>query len=524
MELRPSHVANVAQPAVSPRWWAARRIATGALALTSLLVAAIAAEAVLGVGGQRVEQFFGTWVYDAVLVLAACLCLARVLSFRGERTVWALFAAGLALWATGDVYYSFFLADPDRFPSLADAFWLAFYVPTCLALGLLVRSRVVAFSASVWLDGVIGALGVAAIGAALVFDPILQATGGSAVAVATNLAYPLADLLLLAVAVGTVGLTGSRPDGTWALLALGFVVFAISDSVYLFAIATGTYAYGLLDVGWLVATVLVAAAAWRPRGRSSRARVARVPIPLLPTAFGVSSLAIVVYDGFRSTNTLAPVLAAGALAAVILRMVLTTHENVRLAEASRREAHTDAVTGLANRRQLLADLHHALEETEASERLVLTLFDLNGFKQYNDTYGHLAGDELLARLAGRLAAAVGAHGRAYRLGGDEFCTLVPADRLAMASAGSRLAALAEDGDGFAVSAAHGSVLIPDDARDPVDALRLGDERMYRHKYRARHAVPSTPCLQEDGRAWEGSRARLRPLSGAERYGCATRPR
>jgi two-component system cell cycle response regulator len=485
MELRPSHPPDVAEPAVSPHCRAARRVTAAALALTSLLVAAIALQAGLGIGGQRVEHFCATWIYDGVLVLAAGLCLTRACVGQGESTVWALFGAGLALWAAGDVYYSFGLADPNQFPSPADALWLAFYVPTYVGLGLLVRSRVVSFSSSVWLDGLIGALGVAAIGAAVVFGSVVEATGGSAVAVATNLAYPLADLLLLAIAVGALTLTGSRPDGTWALLALGFVIFAIADSLYLFAVATGRYEYGLLDVGWLVASVLVAAAAWRLPGRRRRARAARAPIPVLPTAFAVSSLAILVYDGFRSTNALAPIAAAAALAAVILRMVLTVRENLRLAEASRREAHTDAVTGLANRRQLLADLEQALAESEASQRLVLTLFDLNGFKQYNDTYGHPAGDDLLARLAGRLAAAVGPRGRAYRLGGDEFCTLVPADDLAASSAGSRIAALAEHGDGFAVSAAHGSVLLPDDARDPADALRLGDERMYRNKRRAR---------------------------------------
>jgi two-component system cell cycle response regulator len=484
MELRPSHPPDVARPAVSPHC-AARRVTAGALALTSLLVAAIALQAALGIGGGRVEHFFATWVYDGVLVFAAALCLARVFIVPGERVVWALFGAGLALWAAGDVYYSFLLEDTERFPSLADALWLAFYLPTYAGLGLLVRSRIVSFSASVWLDGLIGALGVAAIGAAVVFGPVVEATGGSAVAVATNLAYPLADLLLLAIAVGALALTGSRPDGTWALLALGFVVFAVSDSLYLFAVATGRYEYGLLDVGWLVASVLVAAAAWRPPSRRRRARAARVQIPVLPTAFAVSSLAILVYEDFRGTNALAPLVAAGALAAVILRMVLTVRENLRLAEASRREAHTDAVTGLANRRQLLADLEHALAEPEASQRLVLTLLDLNGFKQYNDSYGHLAGDELLARLGGRLAAAVRPHGRAYRLGGDEFCTLVPADGVAASSAGSRLAALAEHRDGVAVSAAHGSVLLPDDAGDPVEALRVGDERMYQHKRRAR---------------------------------------
>lgn len=58
---------------------------------------------------------------------------------------------------------------------------------------------------------------------------------------------------------------------------------------------------------------------------------------------------------------------------------------------------------------------------------MLGLFDLDGFKRYNDTYGHPAGDALLARLAERMAEAVGPAGRAYRMGGDEFCTLLDGD-------------------------------------------------------------------------------------------------
>ena len=54
---------------------------------------------------------------------------------------------------------------------------------------------------------------------------------------------------------------------------------------------------------------------------------------------------------------------------------------------------------------------------------MLALFDLDGFKHYNDTFGHPAGDALLERLGGNLARLVAGRGRAYRMGGDEFCAL-----------------------------------------------------------------------------------------------------
>src|SRR3712207_9338182 len=89
---------------------------------------------------------------------------------------------------------------------------------------------------------------------------------------------------------------------------------------------------------------------------------------------------------------------------------------------------TDALTGIPNRRQLKADLDQGLKQATRERPLLLLLFDLNGFKGYNDTFGHPAGDALLVRLAKALEAAMTSHGAtAYRLGGDEFCVLASVD-------------------------------------------------------------------------------------------------
>ena len=87
------------------------------------------------------------------------------------------------------------------------------------------------------------------------------------------------------------------------------------------------------------------------------------------------------------------------------------------------EARTDPLTGLANRRQLMEDLTQLTEA--GSDPRVFALFDLDGFKSYNDSFGHPAGDALLAELAERLQTAVAPDGCAYRLGGDEFCIVAP---------------------------------------------------------------------------------------------------
>jgi len=169
------------------------------------------------------------------------------------------------------------------------------------------------------------------------------------------------------------------------------------------------------------------------------------------------------------------------LAIVAVALVLMTLAVISL-RASRRElekaATTDGLTGLANRRQLMADLERRV--ARPMDRAVLLLFDLDGFKGYNDAFGHLAGDALLARLGQALEHSVQGHGRAYRLGGDEFCVLADA-AARRAVEHSAPAALVEHGDGFAVTASYGAVAIPDEAAVATEALLIADQRMYAHK-------------------------------------------
>jgi diguanylate cyclase (GGDEF)-like protein len=158
-------------------------------------------------------------------------------------------------------------------------------------------------------------------------------------------------------------------------------------------------------------------------------------------------------------------------------------ENRALLVASRREAVTDALTGLGNRRALAAEL-------QGGGPLMLALFDLNGFKQYNDTFGHPAGDALLARLGERLRAAMEDVGAAYRMGGDEFCVTA---RLAAgepeAIAARAAAALSERGEGFAVSCAYGVARLGTDGDDPDAVLQLADRRLYENKAARRGEAP-----------------------------------
>jgi diguanylate cyclase (GGDEF)-like protein len=146
------------------------------------------------------------------------------------------------------------------------------------------------------------------------------------------------------------------------------------------------------------------------------------------------------------------------------------------------EAHRDELTGLANRRKLMSDLEGVFAEGNGDER-VLIIYDLNGFKYYNDIFGHPAGDALLRRLADKLARSVDERGTSYRLGGDEFCVFaaVPVDEVA-ALLDATTVALSEEGDGFSISTCFGAVFIPSEADDFSAALRLADQRLYAQKH------------------------------------------
>jgi diguanylate cyclase (GGDEF)-like protein len=150
----------------------------------------------------------------------------------------------------------------------------------------------------------------------------------------------------------------------------------------------------------------------------------------------------------------------------------------------------DALTGIGNRRKLKLDLERGLKDTSHAKPLLLMLFDLNGFKGYNDTFGHPAGDALLIRLASALQTAMTDHGgTAYRLGGDEFCILVAVNPDATGPIVAAAAkALSDHGPGFAITASYGAILLPQETRDPSEAMRLVDQRMYAQKTSGRRST------------------------------------
>ncbi len=459
------------------------------LAFAALALATVfdGAHALAGFGGPWLDDFANEWVYTAIELAAVALCVARALRRREDRAAWLLISAGLLAWTAGDFTWTIWLdglANPP-YPSLADGFYLALYPLMYVGLTLLMRSHFRHTGAAVWLDGIVVGATMAALGAALIFPAVLGVSGGDAASVGVNLAYPFGDLLLLVfIAVG-FALSGWKPGRQWLLLGAAIVVNASADMVYVYQVAKGTYVEGnILDTLWPASMALMAYAAWQPRADRRAPRTVVRRTIALPAGSALIALALLVNSSASShpLTGLSVALATLALLAAGTRAGLTYRENVQMLKRETRGATTDALTGLGNRRRLMEDLDAALERARRRQDATLAFFDLDGFKRYNDSFGHGAGDALLVRLGGALAGAVQGHGAAYRLGGDEFCVLLAGhlaredDRVLAAQA-----ALAERGSGFTVTASCGVVNLPRDADTVSAALNLADERMYADK-------------------------------------------
>src|SRR4051812_23966462 len=294
----------------APRWvlWAFGALVAWMTAYEAVAVAA---------PGDVLAGVFGKQIHLGVLAAASLLCLARVVLVREERGTWALITAALMAWSGGEIHYTQVIwgMKSPPVPSWADAGYLA--MPVLLFAGVcsLARRRLRRAAPALWADGITAALAVGALSAAVAFDAVLRTVGGDPLLVATNLAYPLSDLLLLGVCVVVVALNGWRVDRTWGLLSGGVVLFWIADSLYLVQTAHGTYtAGGVYDVGWWAGIVAMAGAAWQPVPERAVAPAARGTWTIgLPVGFSALALGVLAYGCLRRDplNVLAVGLAVG---------------------------------------------------------------------------------------------------------------------------------------------------------------------------------------------------------------------
>jgi diguanylate cyclase (GGDEF)-like protein len=308
------------------------------------------------------------------------------------------------------------------------------------------------------------------------------AAGGSAPAIRAGIAADESSI--------SSGLTGRFQAG----VPLGLLTAGRADLATLEPSVTSVYRLALQRGGLAGAGPRVASLQAQLTGRSealsdvlekiSRTDADRAASARMQTKFGAAAAMLLLLLAFAYFY-----LRSVAAREVVERLA---GENQALLGVSRDEARTDVLTDLGNRRALGSDLAGAIAEPPGPRELLLAMLDLDGFKQYNDSYGHAAGDALLQRLGGRLAAVAKEHsGSAYRLGGDEFCVLARcAPETAEQLLDDTIAALQDSGDGWHIGCSIGAAWIPSEAATESQALKLADERMYANK-----ASRSSPSRQ-----------------------------
>jgi diguanylate cyclase (GGDEF)-like protein len=441
--------------------------------------------------GEDVTWLDG-WAMCAFELVACALAIGRGLVWRPGRAVCLTLGAAMSMWAIGDValtYESLGGASPPT-PSVADIFYLAFFPLAYLGLALMLRRESTRLVPATWLDGAVAGLGAAALCAAFAFHSIAHVTGGGVAAVATNLAYPLGDVLLLAMVVGGSAVLSGRRGRAWLFLAAGCALNGIGDTFNLFG-SSGHVGTVVDGVAWPTAIWLMSMAVWLRPGRADV--LGRGPAPgfLLPGLGAASALAVLLLGSMHPIAPVAVGLAAATLAIVGVRLALSVRSLRTLTEERHRQAVTDQLTGVGNRRRLAHVLETFFADHENSATDVRTLaflfVDLNHFKEINDSFGHPAGDQLLTQIGPRIQTCLGQSDLLVRIGGDELAVILldsGAERAARVA--ERLSATLHDPFvldmvSVRIGASIGIALAPEHAADADELMRCADRAMYRSK-------------------------------------------
>ena len=338
---------------------------TGPVAVGAAVTLALGAlYAALLVPALRPDE--GSWpLVDVWLNMLVDGCVIAVVALRAaldrrDRPAWLLLAAGLAAaFAASTAWYGWLRwQDPVPSPSVADAGWLLFYVLLAAGLLQLLRTRVRSMLRSAWLDGLIAGLTVAALADAFL-DGAAVPTGQDALA-GVAAAYPVADLVLLAIGVAALAVLGRTAGPSWWLLCSAFVTFSVTDALYAAQAELGTYEPGHpVDVGWLLARLLLAAAAVSSLREPARQRdLEGAAVLALPGACAVAVLVLLASGTWQPLTPASTVLALCAGLAMVVRTAFTFRE-LRLLTEGRQQALMGRLVEAQDdeRARIAADVH-----------------------------------------------------------------------------------------------------------------------------------------------------------------------
>ena len=442
------------------------------------------------------ENVVSTWPPVAFEFLAALLCIGLGLARARERTIPVVLGLAVLCWAFGDAILT---ATPKvASPQLCDLFYLLFYPLAYVGLVLILRKEAGQLVPATWLDGITAGLGAAAVCAAFLFSSIASSFAHTSLAhsslgVAVNLAYPVGDLLLLALVIGATATFPGRPKLQWLVLAAACSVVVIGDSFNLVQLGNQNSSVANIanSVAWPTAILLISASMWMRRGPTNILVTQRTPGFLLPGLGTFCGLAILFFGTMHHVSAVALGLASATMITASVRAGLSVRRLRVLTDERQRQSVTDHLTGLGNRRQLfnLLDAYFADRRDPGTPDMPLAFLfvDLDHFKEINDSFGHSAGDSLLRQLGPRLKGALRSTDVLVRVGGDELGVIITGGDAGYAeSVAERLlerltAPFHLDAVSVRISASIGIAVAPRDAEESAGLMRCADLAMYRAK-------------------------------------------
>jgi diguanylate cyclase (GGDEF)-like protein len=452
-----------------------------------------------GLGLRDSEDF--SLVLDGLIgggtqIVAAALAWSSLRGAGRRRPEIIVMATGLTIYALSNVLYLVLYARGVvyDFPGPPDYGLATFYPIAVVALGLAARRELDQRSGpDVWLDSALGVLGSGAV-LAVVLDSVLVHASGNPLGASMALFYPLCDLFLAALAVGVMAIQGRSLRPYWILLLAGLGTFIVIDVMSALSLITGSYVVGgVTDSLWCLGIALMATWTMARHRRTPEAEVAQHdPALLLPGLATVAGLGVLVAAAINAdsghVSRLALTLAVLTQLAAGVRTAYAFRQLRRLADL-RRQATTDDLTGLPNRRAFYAGAESRLRRLDASppNTAALLLLDLDRFKEVNDSLGHQVGDQLLVEIGRRLTAALAPGDLLARLGGDEFAMLLDhvdearAEDLANGLRAEIARPCMLEGIAVRTDASIGLVLVPEHGTTLSLLLRRADIAMYQAK-------------------------------------------
>jgi diguanylate cyclase (GGDEF)-like protein len=356
-----------------------------------------------------------------VVGLSAIISIA--LSPKLEFSV-AKFAVGLGIlaWLIGSVIASFahYNFATTLLTSFGELMYLVFYPFIVIGSVRIIRSHLI-YKKSEILDSAIIGFGITTFGAAVLLPQVLPTLDQSLGQLFYPLAYPLADLFLVAIILSLFSIR-SFSSGNLVLI-IGITTFVLTDFLYLSIDASTSYSIGgIVDDGWLLGILLISESFWhmevnQEQGQST-AIESRNPIFITLSVFLSATLLALfaLQPNYLPRYVALPALITLALAFSRLATAINQSRHIG---TERLLARTDELTGLPNRRRLISEIEEFVNK-EGS----LLLLDLDGFKPINDMYGHEIGDKVLKQVARRFDRALPHGAFLARLGGDEFGVLI----------------------------------------------------------------------------------------------------